>query len=173
MTFDTFSQSLLRYPGLGFSLDFSRMDIPADYSATMSSQIEKALADLKKLEAGEIANPDEGRMVGHYWLRNADLAPNEEIRAQITEPLKAVTEFARKVHSGEVAPPAGGRFENIIIIGIGGSALGPQLIEQALGGPLAAVKTYFFDNTDPAGKRRYPRPLSKERFCSNGSNVWL
>ncbi|MEJ6727923.1 MAG: glucose-6-phosphate isomerase [Akkermansiaceae bacterium] len=151
MTFDTFSHSLLRYPGLGFSLDFSRMDIPADYSATMSSQIEKALADLKKLEAGEIANPDEGRMVGHYWLRNADLAPNEEIRAQITEPLKAVTEFARKVHSGEVAPPAGGRFENIIIIGIGGSALGPQLIEQALGGPLAAVKTYFFDNTDPAG----------------------
>jgi len=151
MNFDTFSQSLLRYPKLGFSIDFSRMDLPSDYAETMASKIEKALADLKKLEAGEIANPDEGRMVGHYWLRDASLAPNDKIRAQITEPLKAVKEFAQQVHSGEVAPPAGGLFENIIIIGIGGSALGPQLIEQALGGAEAPVKTYFFDNTDPAG----------------------
>ncbi len=151
MNFDTFSQSLLRYPDLGFSIDFSRMDIPSDYSEAMASKIEKALSDLQKLEAGAIANPDEGRMVGHYWLRNPSLAPTAEIRAQITEPIKAVKEFAQKFHSGEIAPPSGGFFENFIISGFGGSALGPQLIEEALGGPKAAVKTYFFDNTDPAG----------------------
>lgn len=150
MSFDTFSNSLLRYPELGFSLDFSRMDLPADYATTMAPQIERALSDLVKLEAGEIANPDEGRMVGHYWLRNPGLAPNDEIRAQITEPIKMLKNFGKDIHSGKIAPPSGGTFKNILIIGIGGSALGPQLIVHALGAS-SPVKTYFFDNTDPQG----------------------
>ncbi len=123
MNFDTFSQSLLRYPDLGFSIDFSRMDIPSDYSEAMASKIEKALSDLQKLEAGAIANPDEGRMVGHYWLRNPDLAPSEEIRKQITEPIAAIKEFASMIPTGEIAPPSGGVFKNILIIGIGGACL--------------------------------------------------
>ncbi|MDB4500619.1 glucose-6-phosphate isomerase [Akkermansiaceae bacterium] len=150
MSFDSFSSSLLRYPELGFSLDFSRMNLPADYATTMAPKIERTLSDLVTLEAGEIANPDEGRMVGHYWLRNPALAPNDEIRAQITEPIKMLKKFAKDIHSGKIAPPSGGAFKNILIIGIGGSALGPQLIVQALGSG-APVKTYFFDNTDPQG----------------------
>lgn len=150
MSLDTYSSNLLRYPDLGFSLDLSRMDLPADYAETMSDQIVHSLSELAKLESGEIANPDEGRMVGHYWLRNPELAPNDEIRAQITEPLAALKEFAHEIHSGKVAPPVGGQFENILIIGIGGSALGPQLIEDALGGS-SPVQTWFFDNTDPQG----------------------
>ena len=150
MSLDTYANSLLRYPDLGFSLDLSRMDLPADYAETMRPQIERSLSDLVKLEAGEIANPDEGRMVGHYWLRNPTLAPNDEIRAQITEPLAALKAFARDIHSGTIAPPSGGRFESILIIGIGGSALGPQLIEDALGSD-SPVQTWFFDNTDPEG----------------------
>jgi len=89
-------------------------------------------------------------MVGHYWLRNADLAPNDEIKAQITEPLVALKKFASDVHSGVITNPAGERFENLLIIGIGGSALGPQLVYQALG-TTETITTYFFDNTDPAG----------------------
>ena len=150
MSFDSYSSNLLRYPDLGFSLDFSRMDLPVDYATIMAPQIERSLSDLAKLEAGEIANPDEGRMVGHYWLRNPALAPNDEIRAQITEPLKSLKSFAKDIHSGTIAPPSGGAFKNILIIGIGGSALGPQLIVQALGSG-SPVKTYFFDNTDPQG----------------------
>ncbi len=153
MTFEKYSKNLLRYPDLGFSLDLSRMDIADDFSATMQSKVEKAFADLVKLEAGEIANPDEGRMVGHYWLRNPDLAPTEEIRKQITEPIKAIKEFASMIPTGEIAPPSGGVFKNILIIGIGGSALGPQLINDALG-QIGEIKPYFFDNTDPAGMDR-------------------
>ena len=37
----------------------------------------------KALEGGAIANPDENRMVGHYWLRAPQLAPNQEIRDEI------------------------------------------------------------------------------------------
>ena len=153
MSFDRYSQSLLRYPDLGFSLDLSRMDLTDEFHASMSDKITAAFEHLKNLEAGGIANPDEKRMVGHYWLRNADLAPNDQIKAEITEPIVALKAFAAKVHSGEVAPPKGGLFKNILIIGIGGSALGPQLINEALGAK-ATMQTWFFDNTDPDGMDR-------------------
>ncbi len=66
---DKYTQ-LLRYQDLRFSLDLSRTDMEPSYIDALQPKIDKAYADLVKLEAGEIANPDEGRMVGHYWLRN-------------------------------------------------------------------------------------------------------
>ncbi len=146
----TYQDTLTRYPELGFSIDTSRMDIPADFAASLATEINRAFEGIKAIEAGEIANPDEGRMVGHYWLRNADLAPTQEIKQQITEPITELKAFAQRVRRGEVANPKGGRFENLLIIGIGGSALGPQFIYEALGAD-SPLKTYFFDNTDPAG----------------------
>lgn len=153
MSFESYSESLLRYPDLGFSLDLSLMDIPPSFRENMSAKVAKAYSDIKALEAGEIANPDEGRMVGHYWLRNPALAPNAQIGKEITEPIAALKAFAAKVHSGEVKAPGGSHFQNILIVGIGGSALGPQFIVEALGSA-SPVKTYFFDNTDPAGMDR-------------------
>ena len=147
---NTFSSSLLRYPQLDFSLDLSLMDLPADYFSTMDANIQKAFSDISALEAGEIANPDEGRMVGHYWLRNADLAPTAELKAQITEPLAQLKDFSAKVHSGEVKAPNGSLFDTLLIIGIGGSALGPQLVTEAIGKD-SKMDTYYFDNTDPQG----------------------
>lgn len=141
---------LLRYPDLGFSLDLSRMDIPSDFHSQMGDNIAKAFDDIAKLEAGEIANPDENRMVGHYWLRDADLAPTAELKAQITEPLAQLKQLAEDVFSGKIAPSAGGKFTNLLVIGIGGSALGPQLVYEALGAD-SQLTTYFLDNTDPAG----------------------
>ena len=161
MTFEEYSKTLLRYPDLGFSLDLSRMDIADDFTEKMQPKIDKAFTDLTALEAGEIANPDEGRMVGHYWLRNPDLAPNDEIRRQITEPIKTIKEFASMIPTGEIAPPSGGVFKNILIIGIGGSALGPQLINAALG-QLDEIRPYFFDNTDPAGMDRDLAEIGKD-----------
>ncbi len=142
--------NLLRYQDLRFSLDLSRTDMEQSYIDSLKPQIDRAYADLIKTEAGEITNPDEGRMVGHYWLRNADLAPTPEIKAQITEPLAQLKQLAEDVHRGNIAPASGGRFENLLIIGIGGSALGPQLVYDALGTD-SMLTTFFFDNTDPEG----------------------
>ena len=145
-----YQNSLTRYPELGFSIDRSRMDIPADYADSLATEIQRAFEGIQKIEAGEIMNPDEGRMVGHYWLRNPELAPNDALKKQITEPLEALKQFAAKVKSGAITNANGGRFENLLIIGIGGSALGPQFIYEALGSG-SPLKTFFFDNTDPAG----------------------
>src|SRR5439155_4817859 len=42
-------------------------------------------------------------------------------------------------------------FRNVLVIGIGGSALGPQFVAKALGTVNDKMKPYFFDNTDPEG----------------------
>ena len=63
---------------------------------------------MKELESGAIANPDEGRMVGHYWLRNSALAP-AELRAEIDVGLEDVLKFAADVHSGAEGNATDGR----------------------------------------------------------------
>jgi glucose-6-phosphate isomerase len=150
MSWQTYNQSILRYPQFGFSLDLSLMEIGADFIAGMTPKINKAFDDMKALEAGAIANPDENRRVGHYWLRNADLAPTPELREAITAPLADLKKFAAQVHSGEITSPSGSPFKQLLLIGIGGSALGPQLVAEALG-THAKLPIFFFDNTDPAG----------------------
>src|SRR5205814_4174001 len=120
-----FQEYFLRYADLDFSIDISRMSFPADFFEKMQPRIEKAFAAMRELEAGAIANPDEKRMVGHYWLRNAKLAPNEELRREIEETNQRIRQFAADVHTGKIAPEQGGKFEHILLIGIGGYALGP------------------------------------------------
>ena len=139
------------FPELGLSTDFRFVGFPDEFFSQNQQLIEKAYADMSELEQGSIANPDENRMVGHYWLRNAELAPSPELRMCISDTLKKVKDCARKVMQGELAP-ATGKFEKLLIIGIGGSALGPQFVEKALANPAGdALDTYYFDNTDPGG----------------------
>jgi glucose-6-phosphate isomerase len=146
-----FQQYFLDYRDLDFSLDISRMKFPDDFFEKMQLKIENAFAAMRELEAGAIANPTEKRMVGHYWLRNPALAPNAEIRAEIEATIKDIKRFAADVHAGKIAAENGKRFEHILLIGIGGSALGPQFVADALGSTGDPMDIYFLDNTDPDG----------------------
>ena len=89
-----FQQYFLRYDDLGFSIDISRMKFPDDFFEKMGPKIDKAFAAMRDLEAGGIANPDEKRMVGHYWLRKPSLAPNAELRAEIEKTDARIKQFA-------------------------------------------------------------------------------
>ncbi|MEP6777349.1 MAG: glucose-6-phosphate isomerase [Chthoniobacterales bacterium] len=146
-----FKNHFLRYDDLGFSLDISRMRFGDDFFDTMQPRVEKAFAAMRDLEAGGIANPDEQRMVGHYWLRNPALAPNEQLRADIVETNARIKRFASDIHVGRIAPANRKPFEHVLLIGIGGSALGPQFIADALGKANDPLDIYFLDNTDPEG----------------------
>ena len=146
-----FQQNFLRYSDLDFSIDISRMKFSHDFFEKMRPNIVKAFAAMRELEAGAMANPDEQRMVGHYWLRNAALAPSKELRADIEETNTRITKFAADVHSGKIKTPGGERFRHILLIGIGGSALGPQFVSDALGRAEAPMDICFLDNTDPDG----------------------
>lgn len=137
---------------IGLRLDPSRMAFGDDFPAAMAGKLAAAQDAMAALEAGAVANPDEGRQVGHYWLRAPELAPTPEITRQIEDMLAAVRLFARRVHHGEIAAPGGRAFTDLLVIGIGGSALGPQLAADALGDPRKdRLEPHFFDNTDPDG----------------------
>ena len=132
-------------------LDISRISFDDALIKELEPKFTRAFDDIEALEGGAIANPDENRMVGHYWLRDPELAPNEELKQDIIDTNNNVVEFQKKVHSGEIHPPSGGKFTDILSIGIGGSALGPQFVAQALAPVDAPLKIHFIDNTDPAG----------------------
>ena len=139
------------HEGLGFYLDVSRMGFDDDFVLSLQPSFDKAFADMAQLEKGAIANPDENRMVGHYWLRNPDLAPTPEVTQEIVNNIENIEVFAEKIHTGAIHPPKAPRFTDIISIGIGGSALGPQFVAQALTGDFPPLGIHFIDNTDPAG----------------------
>ena len=149
-----YRQHLCTCEGLGLTLDISRMAFPDDFFERMSGPMARVFDAMAELERGAIANPDEKRAVGHYWLRAPELAPDPAIRRAIEEAQAEVKRFADDVHAARVKPPTAPCFENLLVIGIGGSALGPQLVSDALGGPGDALRTFFFDNTDPDGMDR-------------------
>jgi len=148
---DRYRAWILDEPELSFRLDVSRMDLPDDYDRAMEAPMRRAFDAMEVLEKGGIANPDEQRMVGHYWLRAPDLAPTPEIEQAIRQTFDRVLAFAASVHDGRTRPTHAERFERVLVIGIGGSALGPQLVAKALGSPSDKLRPHFLDNTDPDG----------------------
>ncbi len=145
-----FQKYFLRYTDIGFTIDISRMRFDDDFLQSMGVRAQRAFSEMRQLESGAIANADERRMVGHYWLRNPALAPSESLRWDIEETNARIKKFASDVHAGDIAP-ATGQFRHLLLIGIGGSALGPQFVADALGNPGDPMDAFFFDNTDPDG----------------------
>jgi glucose-6-phosphate isomerase len=146
-----FNQYYWEYPELGLAIDISRMGFTGEWLKTMQPLVTRAFEEMDSLEAGAIANKDEQRMVGHYWLRNPSLAPTPEIRQAIETTVAGIKAFTGKVHRGEIKATKGS-FTHLLLIGIGGSALGPEFVSKALGVPRKdKLAINFLDNTDPDG----------------------
>ncbi len=146
-----YKQHLCDCPSVGIKLDISRVDFPDSFFAEHEEAMQEAYTAMRGLEAGDIANPDEQRMVGHYWLRTPHLAPNDDIAREVEQAVGQIKDFAHKIHQREICPPQAGRFTDLLIVGIGGSALGPQLLDDALGTKRDKLAMHYFDNTDPDG----------------------
>ena len=135
----------------GFEINFAGMIFTDADLEKLAPLFAKANAGIAAIEKGEIKNPDEQRKVTHFTDRITYCA----------SPLyNAVEEFAAKVRSGALTGSTGRPFTAVAVNGIGGSALGPQLLQFAINGPywneLSAearkngLKIYFLDNTDSA-----------------------
>jgi len=150
------------FPTIDLALDLSRMSLDPAFFTRLEPKMQKAFSAMKALEAGAIANPDEGRMVGHYWLRNPAKAPTRKIRGEIVSTLSRIKSFAKLIHQGKILGQ-GGKFKNMLLVGIGGSALGPQFVSNALGNPgKDKIQPYFLDNTDPDGVQRVLASIGKD-----------
>ncbi|MDI1484156.1 glucose-6-phosphate isomerase [Polyangium sp. y55x31] len=148
---DRFRAHLCYDERLGFWLDTSRIRWTEGFLDALEPRLQAAYEAMAAVERGAIANADEGRMVGHYWLRAPELAPDPAIRDAITQTLGRVLSFAEDVHAARIRPERASRFRNVLLIGIGGSALGPELVSAALTSPADRMRVWFFDNTDPDG----------------------
>ena len=93
---------------------------------------------MQQLEAGSIANADEQRQVGHYWLRS-QLAPSAPVGDHVGQEIDQIEQFGQDVLSGVLKAPCGEPFTDVLWIGIGGSGLGPMLMVRALQSPAAGL----------------------------------
>ena len=136
----------------GFSLNVAGMKFTDEQISDLKEKFVSAHAGMKAIEAGEIKNPDEGRQVTHFTDR-----PVYRESALFAE----LEQFVSDLRSGEIKGCTGKKIQNAVINGIGGSALGPQLMQFAVNGPYwnelsdakrdGFLKIYFVDNTDSAG----------------------
>jgi len=102
--------------------------------------VEAALQSMRNLEEGAVSNPSEGRRVGHYWLRHPAKAPEPEIKAAIEDSWMALERFVSGLES---------KFNHVVWVGMGGSALGPQLLAGAHKYQPGNRQFDFLDNCDP------------------------
>lgn len=153
-TWEAFKSHLFYAPETQLMLDWNGMGLDGAWLDAMEEKAQAAQAAMQRLDAGAVVNVDEGRMVGHYWLRAPELAPTSQLQEQIRACIAKVKDFAGRVHRGELRAASGKAFQNAMVVGIGGSSLGPVFVDQALASPQDKLKLYFIDNTDPDGMDR-------------------
>lgn len=141
-------------------------DLFVDYSKNLiTDDVMAALVELAKaanvegwrdrMFAGDKINVTENRAVLHTALRNLDGAPvevdGEDVMPAVKEVLGRLKDFATRVHSGEWIGHTGKKITDVVNIGIGGSDLGPVMVNEALRPyHIDGIRCHFVSNVDGA-----------------------
>ncbi len=136
---------------IGLWLDISRMSISSKELGDLEVPFKSAFKAMGQLEEGAISNQDEGRQVGHYWLRNPDIAPSQDISQSISNSISDIEAFGKDIINGVLKNDNGEVFTDVLWIGIGGSGLGPLLLVNSLQCSQLGLNFTFLDNVDPNG----------------------
>ena len=140
----------------GMLFDYSRTGIDAQARALLVELAEDAgLAERREaMFSGEKINETEARAVLHTALRNLDGGPvlvdGRDVMGGVRETLARMRAFAEGVRAGEIRPPGGGPFTDVVNIGIGGSHLGPEMACRALAPYADGPRVHFISNVDGA-----------------------
>jgi len=136
--------------------DYSKTNIDATARGLLLDLAQQAgVADRRAaMFAGEKINRTEGRAVLHTALRNPEgaavLVDGVDVLPGVHETLARMERFAVAVRAGEIAAPGGGRYTDVVNIGIGGSDLGPAMATLALAPYHDGPRTHFVSNVDGA-----------------------
>ncbi|MBB2990948.1 glucose-6-phosphate isomerase [Mycolicibacterium iranicum] len=153
-------------PARGTELALTVGDLYIDYSKhritreTLSLLLDLArAADLPArrdaMFSGEHINTSENRAVLHTALRlprDAQLnVDGQDVVADVHEVLDRMGDFTDRLRSGDWRGATGERITTVVNIGIGGSDLGPVMVDQALRHYAdAGITARFVSNVDPA-----------------------
>jgi glucose-6-phosphate isomerase len=128
----------------GLRFDFSRQVSPlSEIRSTLTGLAEKNLLEKRQaLFAGERMNATEGRAAWHTVLRR----PTSLQPAEVAKDLAQAKALALAFRSGQRKLPGNHVIKDVVILGIGGSLLGPQLLLSALA-PLS-YRCHYIGNVD-------------------------
>jgi glucose-6-phosphate isomerase len=140
--------------GAGLTLDLSRTSLTEEGIAALLdfARARGVIAFRDAMARGEAVNGTERRAALHMALRGprgAFTVPRpspgdagaEDASAEVHATLDAMRAFTRAVH-------AGGRFTDVVNVGIGGSDLGPAMVTRALWRAGMPMRAHYLANVD-------------------------
>jgi len=140
----------------GLLFDYSKTSIDAEARRLLLALAEDSGVAARRdaMFSGAKINETEGRAVLHTALRHPGPGPVEvdgvDVLPAVHETLGRMEDFADGLRTGRVRPPQGGRFTDVVNIGIGGSDLGPAMATLALAPYHDGPRVHYVSNVDGA-----------------------
>ena len=137
-------------------LDYSKTTITPETMALLLKLAEAAdvAGQRDAMFAGEAINTTEKRAVLHTALRapasSRVMVDGADVMPEIHATLDKLAAFAEGIRSGTIAASDGGRFTDVVNIGIGGSDLGPAMVTLALAPYHDGPRLHYVSNVDGA-----------------------
>ena len=138
-------------------IDYSKHRVSRDTLALLLDLARAADLETKRdaMFSGVHINTSEDRAVLHTALRlprSAELTVDgQDVVADVHDVLDRMGDFTDRLRSGEWRGATGERITTVVNIGIGGSDLGPVMVDQALRHYAdAGISARFVSNVDPA-----------------------
>ncbi|MCV7053750.1 glucose-6-phosphate isomerase [Mycolicibacterium gilvum] len=138
-------------------IDYSKHRVTAETLNLLVDVAHAAGLETKRdaMFSGEHINTSEDRAVLHTALRlprdAALTVDGQDVVADVHEVLDRMGDFTDRLRSGDWLGATGERITTVVNIGIGGSDLGPVMVDQALRHYAdAGISARFVSNVDPA-----------------------
>jgi glucose-6-phosphate isomerase len=162
----------------GLQLDFSKQLIDREILSSLLQLAEQASipAHVEDLMSGQVVNTTEHRPALHTLLR-ASSAPNK-LQSQFSEVCDTrdrMKSLVTRLNDGLLRGFTGERITDVVNIGIGGSDLGPRLVNEALKPFHKLTSAHFVANVDPSDLQNTVLALDPARtlfiLCSKSFNT--
>jgi len=138
----------------GLQVDFSKQRVTdATLEGLVALARERDLAGaVERLFGGERVNATENRPALHTALRGEEhvLVEGVDILEDIERGRERMRVFSNAVRDGQWKGATGAKFTHVLALGIGGSALGPRVVIEALADAADGPQVRFVSNIDPA-----------------------
>lgn len=141
--------------GGGLFFDFSRQRLDENVLDQLVALAQKhqVLKRFQEMMAGAQVNVTEGRAALHTACRDFSGKPvavaGQDVMPEIKQVREEIKEFAKAVREGQITGATGKPFKDIVVIGIGGSHLGPLFVSKALAAyATGGFRIYYLANVD-------------------------
>ena len=153
----------------GLVLDYSKTALTREILALLLALANESQVAEKReaMFSGAKINNTENRAALHTALRGGKdqrvVTDGADVMPKIRETLDAVFAFAEAIRNGGMIAADGGRFTDVVNIGIGGSDLGPRMVTLALKPYHDGPRLHFVSNVDGAHLHDTLRALDPAR----------